>query len=675
MAAFHETDSTVFARVRRCCAGLGAALGFASLLAAQSTLPQMPRAQVNGARRLNSQGVTTPFLTAPTAENIGLLPAPIFPRAGLERTIKVPLPVGSGSSKTRARSASKQPGFEYDPEHAREIFAAADRDEDGYLTLREAHGALKIEPDSFERADRNGDRLLSFTEFDERLRSSIASGGFFIDAATAERKKTEKDEKLSFESVARSRVRARMAMADTNADGRLGEAELGELLPTVAPRWQPIAFLNRYDVDGDGGADEEELYQAVLDLRASGDKELGRKAESISRELAELRDDAAARTGTLLRAFDRDRDIAIDTLELEAALATLDTPLNSGQLLLLDRNQDLELDRAELEAALSEPVSARILAPLADFLAERFPLGLVPTPLAKLDGDNDERVSLQELSFWLAKHPEAVPAEALMAKFDRDRDGFLDLRELLRLLGREPATTALVPGSPSPREALPESLRLLDRDEDGALTYAEIAAVFEARLGVPGQGEKIFAQCDRNADGKLDAAELATVFGAESVERESDGAGERAAEPTPRERLLQAHDADRDGGFSAEEIERWADERGALVSLPALLRSADRDRDGKLVAEELDAALAWELEQASSVSAEPIPASEIHSRLPLPLGLLALDQNADRRISPRELALALGAEHHARIRALFRTYDVDGSGQLESAELRWLGLR
>ncbi|MBK9384339.1 MAG: hypothetical protein IPN34_05895 [Planctomycetes bacterium] len=662
-------------RLRLRAAWLGAPLCLAGLAAAQSTLPQMPRTVVSGARRLNSQGVTTPFLRPPGPSDAGLLPAPVFPRSGLERTIKVPLPVSSRGAKARERAASNSAGVDYDPERTREIFAAADHDEDGYLTLREAHGALKIEPETFERADRNGDRLLSYTEFDERLRSSITWGGFFIDTANAERKKIEKQEKLSFESVARDRVRARIAMADADADGRLGEAELAELLPTVAPRWQPLSFLNRYDVDGDGGADEEELYQAVLDLRASGDPDIGRKAESISRELAELRDDASARAGALLRALDRDRDVAIDTLEMEAALASLDTPLSSAQLLLLDRNQDLELDRPELEAALSEPASAHILGPLADFLAERFPVGLVPTPLAKLDGDHDERASLEELSFWLSKHPDAVPASALMAKFDRDRDGYLDLRELLRLLGREPATSAPTAGSPSLRAALPESLRLLDRDEDGALTYSEISAVFEARLGVPGQGEKIFAQCDRNADGKLDASELATVFGGESAAPGSASTTPAPAEPSPREQLLRAHDADGDGGFGLEEIERWADQHGALVSPPALLRSADRDRDGKLKAEELDAALAWERAEEASRNAGESSAADAQTRVTLPQGLLALDGDDDRRISPRELAAALGAEQHARIRALFRAHDLDGSGFLESAELRWLGLR
>jgi Ca2+-binding EF-hand superfamily protein len=666
---------TLLDRPRPRAAWLGAALCLSSLAAAQSTLPQMPRTNVSGARRLNSQGVTTPFLTPPTPNQIGLLPAPVFPRSGLERTIKVPLPVGAAGARARQRSAPKSPAVDYDPERSREIFAAADHDEDGYLTLREAHGALKIDPEAFERADRNGDRLLSFTEFDERLRSSITWGGFFIDTVKAERKKAAKEEKLSFESVARDRVRARIAMADADANGRLAEAELAQLLPTVAPRWQSLPFLNRYDVDGDGGIDEEELYQAVLDLRASGDPDIGRKAESISRELAALRDDAAARAGALLRAFDRYRDVAIDTLEMEAALASLDTPLSSSQLLLLDRNQDLELDRAELEAALSEPTSAQILGPLADFLAERFPMGLVPTPLSKLDGDHDDRASLEELGFWLSKHPDSVPASALMAKFDRDRDGYLDLLEMLRLLGREPATSAPTPGSPSPREALPESLRLLDRDDDGALTYGEIAAVFEARLGVPGQGEKIFAQCDRNADGKLDASELATVFGNEVATAGDANASAPPAEPSPREQLLRAHDADGDGGFGLEEIERWADERGALVSAPALLRSADRDRDGKLKAEELDAALALERTEDPSRAAAESSSAEAQTRLPLPQGLLALDGDADRRISPRELAAALGAEQHARIRALFRAHDIDASGFLESAELRWLGLR
>lgn len=654
---------------------LALALG-ASGAAAQVTLPQMPRANVSGARRLNSQGVTQPFLTAPSAEPQGLLPAPIFPRAGLERTIKVPLPTGGlGPQKSTKRTVRREIDLDYDPEAAREVFVGADRDGDGYLTLREAHAAFQLAPEGFERADRNGDRLISFVEFDERLRGSITWGGFFIDTKSAERKKAAADLELSFESIARERVRARLAMSDADADGRLNQVELGELLPSVAPRWKPIEFLNRYDVDGDGGADEEELYQAVLDLRASGDPDIGMRAQRIANELSELRDDAGARAGTVLRTFDRDQDARIDAVELEAALTSLDTPLRSAQLLLLDRDADLALDRSELEAALSEAESARLLAPLADFLAERFPIGNVPSPAAKLDADGDERVSRDELDFWLARHPNAAPADALMAKFDRDRDGHLDMRELLSLMGREPATGPAVPGSTTTKPPLPESLRLLDRDEDGALSYAEIAAVFEARLAVPGQGEKIFAQCDRNADGVLDAGELATVFGAEDITRPDPGAEAPAREPSPRERVLREHDADRDGGLGEAEIERWADARGALLSPPAFLRRADRDRDGRISDEELDEAMQWSESEAPAGDGAQDAAVEAQGRLPLPLGLAAVDGNGDRRLAPSELGRALGAAEHARIRALFRAYDADASGYLESAELRWLGLR
>jgi Ca2+-binding EF-hand superfamily protein len=288
-------------------------------------------------------------------------------------------------------------------------------------------------------------------------------------------------------------------------------------------------------------------------------------------------------TDALFRALDRDGNGKLSRAEVEAAAESLRR---------LDTNDDEAIAQIELSPqGIPAPLMPRAQpdAPLpADFpLAPLGPAGsrsaLAPRLLARYDRDSDGRLSVRECGL----------RADLFARLDRDHDGLLSAAELENWRTLPPALSAVVPvGGKAP--LAPK----MEREPEGLLTATRHGRDGSLGLALPGMRLEI-------ACGGTDQGGVSTV-------RKSF------------EQRFTAADSNKDGVLDGREIHQ------PPFVFVGILRLADRDGDNKLSRQELKAFL--DLHDQLHVRYTSLTMLDAGRRL-FPL----LDADGDGRLSLREL--------------------------------------
>lgn len=411
-----------------------------------------------------------------------------------------------------------------------------------------------------------------------------------------------------------------LALADTNADGRVSYDELSELLqfvtpamfglldadgdgflcaadlnpePACGPRELLLRIVRQADVNNDGAITLEEARTVVPALSSDTFELMDRNDDGVlSREdIPTLPPNPLERLYRALREADANEDGVVTFEEFQALFPSLP----DGVFNQLDRNGDGVLDIEDAPAAPVDPI-ARIMRWLAD-----------------ADANADGGVSFEELQAVL---PDVT--EELFNAIDQDGDGLITLADL-------------PDACPDPREGLLRILADADTDGDGAISWEE----FDRAL--PELGSEAFDRLDLNGDGVLTVADLPP--------------GPIPAVRVWRIRLLRMLcrvDTNLDGALDYGEVMQ------VFPDAPAeLFAVLDSDGDGVLTRQEIRAALGCDVDGTVDVPDQDVNgdgatnAVDIQLAINHALGQLSIvlpaDVNGDGRVNSTDIQAVVNA--------------------------------
>ncbi|KAL1522365.1 hypothetical protein AB1Y20_017357 [Prymnesium parvum] len=578
-----------------------------------------------------------------------------------------------------------------------DAFSYFDRDRSGFIDVRELESALArlgLPSSSQETAavlkkyDATSDRGLDLAEFD-RLVQDVRK----FKAAQSAPPNVSKDVQDAFSYFDRDRSGFIDVRELESALARLG-------LPSSSK--ETAAVLKKYDATSDRGLDLAEFDRLVQDVRKF------KAAQSAPPNVSKDVQDAFSY-------FDRDRSGFIDVRELESALARLGLPSSSKEtaavLKKYDATSDRGLDLAEFDrlvqdvrkfkAAQSAPpnVSKDVQDAFSYFDRDRSGfidvrelesalarLGLPSSSketaavLKKYDATSDRGLDLAEFDRLVQdvrkfKAAQSAPpnvskdVQDAFSYFDRDRSGFIDVRELESALARL--------GLPSSSKETAAVLKKYDATSDRGLDLAEFDRLvqdvrkFKAAQSAPPTVSKdvqdAFSYFDRDRSGFIDVRELQSALARLGLPCSSQ---ETAA-------VLKKYDATSDRGLDLAEFDRLVQDvrkfKAAQSAPPNVSKDVqdafsyfDRDRSGFIDVRELESALArLGLPCSSQETAAVLKKYDATSDRGLDLA------EFDRLVQDDVLKFT-GAyqEVPEKVRRVFERYDRDRAGAMEAADLR-----
>lgn len=491
----------------------------------------------------------------------------------------------------------------------------ADANHDGAVTFEELSALLpELTDEMFRRLDKNEDGVITLDD-------------------------------LSDSCVPIKEILEALAQADANHDGAVTYAELKAVLPQITeaqfhaldrnhdhvltredfpapPPEHPYVRLMRLLMEADANDDHmvtlAELQALIPTFTQYAFDYLDRNDDGVL-----TRDDLPKGPPPgpremllhLLRAADADENGAVTFDELQA----LAPELTEEQFNRLDQNGDSVISRYDLP-----PFPQDAIEQLVRLLHDA-------------DTDNDGEVTREELE---AVYPELTDEQ--FARLDRNGDGVISAADR-----PEP-----------PRDPVRHMIRLLkeaDADENGIVTFAELALVF------PELTQELFDRLDRNDDGVITRGDLPET--PEDVrdrlrrilrEADTDGDGKvsfddvHAALPNLSRDTFEALDRNDDGFLSLADMPDGPippDNAGRIELLRALIR-ADLNGDGQLTFDEI---------------------AEVFPNAPAEL-LARIDTNDDWVITRAELRAALA--HALEGRPLIAPTDVDADAATNALDVQ-----
>ena len=411
-----------------------------------------------------------------------------------------------------------------------------------------------------------------------------------------------------------------LGVVDTNGDGLI---QLAEISPYVDP-----SLFAMVDANGNGVLDCEDLSVLLNGPVTEGEPAEGEPVEGETPPVAcPLPDDVVAvLAGMLMPLFDADRSGGLSLAEIEAVYPIPAEYASYFSVIDLNRNGQIEADEI-----------VTILAVLG------------VDPLGMIDTSGDRVLQYSEVSQYLTP--------ALFALLDRSGNGVFDCADLTVVSPEGEGETSLPCAIPNVNSLLLDALlALLDANDDGGVTQAEIARVYPGFSSILPAGAWPFF--DRNLNGKLSRSELGQLFPGDA-------------------NLLGYIDTNGDGLIQLSEAGLYLD--------ASMFAALDVNANGVLDCEDLNALLNIQVPEGEPAEGEPAEGEPVVA-CPLPdirpmiarLAML-LDRNHDGLVCLDEVTALVGPLLDLGTNALPVDYlsylaliDQNGDNCLDQAELAGL---
>ena len=596
-------------------------------------------------------------------------------------------------------------------------FHRYDKDNDNSVDVHELHKALEklgMLPDSFQhtlevmrRYDKDGNGTLQLKEF------RVLAKKMMQEQATAEatfhKFDTNKSGRINLKELFGCLAQLGLATTGDQAKeimqqfslersptGSLGLEEFRKVVDRCRAFQSHCDTFRRYDEDRSNSIDVGELFRALTELGLITSERQARQVmvhfdadQTQGLDLDEFIKLADAMA--VFRQFDVDKDGHISVHELHYALQALKVAASfdqtEGILKNFDRDGDgnLQLDEylklvTEIQAR-SGYVHVAFCNGTCGGLCNPAANGQQPiqaqgnAALASATPAKSQKQQLQplpskpRLPVAPVAAPVAVTAEEIEAsfhRFDRDKDGSVDLHELhsaLEALGVPPNNFL---------QTL-ETMHRYDTDKDGSLGLAEYRVLASEVLQLLQATEASFVQFDRDRDGRINANEAMYALNALGLKEVLGHA----------QQVMQQFS--QDGSLQLPEYRKVAERCRTLQKHCSTFRRFDLDQSGKINDNELHGAMSelgllTSLEQAREVllrfdvdQSRDLDMGEFIRLVDTISSFRQFDKDGDGSLNAQELHYALGAlrvptANFQQTQELLRRFDRDGDKQLQVNE-------
>jgi Ca2+-binding EF-hand superfamily protein/outer membrane protein OmpA-like peptidoglycan-associated protein len=422
---------------------------------------------------------------------------------------------------------------------------------------------------------------------------------------------------------------------DRDRSGSLSKKELRSALQALgvdATSAQSAALLAKYDADGSGELSRSEFLAFVRQLTLAQQARFPAIPPRPRRE-------AIQRTFSL---FDKDRSGKLSKRELRAALGHLLSDASSAEAAALMSKYD-----ADRSGTLSLQEFSSLAAELDRNRRKQPSAASVST------------ADLQPALATLGLEVDAEQAAAVLAKYDADGSGSLELAEFTKLLTDVMRYQATTPGGEPPPPPT---------DQQAEQTFRFFAREpYVSRSLDAYMFEDVFKQHDLDRSGSLSTSELRGALGSLFLTASSAKAAE----------VMEAHDRNKDGQLSLSEFAKLADElheRECAQARLALSAGDLRRALQRLKIDATEAQAAAVLKKFDSDASGTLDYREFASLTRELLPMLAAQRRPALSVSDLRTALrGLGVEATGeQTTAVLTKYDGDNSGTVELKEFEML---
>ena len=592
------------------------------------------------------------------------------------------------------RNGLTQSGMRFHDQEITTIFAIADVDGDGEISLQEFMELLGAESVQSQNVQSGTVSFKSIEDVKTAFKKFDVNNDGHLD-----RNEFGQMMKIASSATSNSQVDTLFRQADADGDGKVDYQELiKHMFPESAKALQKLqksfknlndvkVSFNRYDADGDGHVNKQELKQVMSGFSdaevdaifALGDKDQSGgidiqefislmipSAPSVIAKLA-MSFRSITNIKECFKKFDTNGDGQISKSELRNGMK-----LSESDLDVVFALGDLDGDG---EISLSEFV--RVMSPIACNAVNRFRncfkdiYGLVHA-FRQIDSNNDGSISIQELASGMRNMRMSFSNEetnAIFAAADINQDGEIGFTEFVSIMipSAGDALTKFRKSFKGIKNAQEAFLRF-DSDGDEEISFEELAAGMGGNFN-SNEVKAVFALGDSDQDGKISFLEFAKLMVPEASEALTKFWKCFRDLKVIRQAFKQ-FDIDNDGAISRNEVIDGMKKSGrnfTNVEIDAIFILADRDNNGQIDFPEFAVIMIPTApERISKLKKVYRSKSEIEA------AFRKFDANNDGSIDFNEMKAGLKKSGvlltEQEIETIFAIADVDGDGQVSMGE-------
>lgn len=568
-------------------------------------------------------------------------------------------------------------------EGAAAAFSKIDINGDGLISKQEMSSAViggsklsKTEVDAiFKLGDSNNDGEIDLEEF---LAVMIPSSGFSQTSVCVQSSSSSFSQttvsKSSFTSVSStsfcsvgmtfgsvSDAKAAFQRFDINGDGVMDKEEMKQMMNSASGKkvsdGEVNALFQKGDLDGDGQVDMHEFIRLMFPACSEG-------ISKLQKSFANLNEVKAA-----FRKFDADGDGHITRQELKGVMAKFSDSEVDAVFALGDRDQSGGIDYIEF-IAMMIPNSGSILKKISSqFGSEK----KVMEGFKKLDANGDGAICKTELKNGMKLNDQEV--EIVFALGDIDQDGEISMAEFVRLMcpAAESGLAKFRNSFRNIHEVI-SAFKRFDENCDGALSQQELVSGTQS-LGLnlsSAEVKAIFTLADINQDGEVNYTEFISALypvAADGIAKFRNSLKDIGCV----RQAFRKFDADGDGEISIQELKAGAGTVGKFSEgeISAVFAIGDIDNDGKISFPEFARIVIPSADEKISQLKKSIGSGN-----EVAAAFKKFDLNNDGKISSQELQNGLKSTGlnftNQEVDVIFAVADLDGDGEISLAEFEHL---